>query len=242
MCKLFKKVEFISVNYKTPDFIITQYHFIRKYIGNINIRIIDGSGFVVKQLDMIEKRDKNFSIVYFDFNIHHGPGMDYALRTSKFPYLLIMDSDCYPVKPNLLNDMWKLMGDDIYGVGLVLGVDLKAYCMLLNRQMYLKYPKFVFHGAPLKDPIKEISRLGLSDKILKYIKISEYTNWSSDNPGRGTRKRHGSPWNIERKEEIPVSKTNLKYIDLKSKEIIVQRNITKSTKRNIENINKRHIR
>lgn len=221
MNELFKKIEFISVNYKTPDFIIKQYNLIRKYIGNINIRIIDGSGFVVKQLDMIEQKDENFSIVYFDFNIHHGPGMDYALRTSKFPYLLIMDSDCWPVKPNLLVDMWQLMKDDIYGVAFVitnpLGCKcLKPYCMFLNKQMYLKYPKFVFHGDPLKDLHKEICKLGISDKIFKNIKINEYTNWDVHNPGRGTRKRYGSDWNTKRKKEIPVNKKNLKYFDLKS--------------------------
>ena len=189
---------------------------------------------------MIEKRDEKFSIVYFDFNIHHGPGMDYALRTSKFPYLLIMDSDCWPVKPNLLVDMWKLMENNIYGVGLVTQKkELKAYCMLLNKKMYLKYPKFVFHGSPLKDSLKKISKLGISDKILKNIKINEYTNWSAVNPGRGTRKRYGSDWYIKRKKEIPVNKTSLKYIDLKSKKNILQRNITKSSGRNKLIINKR---
>jgi len=219
MDNLFDKIELISVNYKTPDFIIKQYYNIRKFIGNINIRIIDGSGFVVEELDKIEQTDTNFKIIYFDFNIHHGPGMDYALRTSKFPYLLIMDSDCWPVKPNLLVDMWKLMENDIYGVAYLntnkYGCKyMNAYCMLLNRQIYLKYPKFVFHGAPLKDLHSEICKLGISDKIYKNIKISEYTNWSPTNPGRGTRKRYGSDWYTKRKKEIPVNKKTLEYKEL----------------------------
>ena len=37
--------------------------------------------------------EKNFNVKRFGYNIHHGPGMDYAIKNSNYEYQLILDSD-----------------------------------------------------------------------------------------------------------------------------------------------------
>ena len=141
---LIKRCEVVSVNYRTPDLIEKQYRGIRKFIGNVPIRIVDGSGCKCRNLERIRATDSNFTIDYFDYNIHHGPGMDYALKTSKYDYLLIFDSDNWPNREGLLEGMMELMDEKTWGVGCVVNECILPMTMLINREMYFRFHRFHF--------------------------------------------------------------------------------------------------
>ena len=83
--KKYQNIELLSVNYNTPELIYRQYVSIRHYLSEtIPIRIIDGSDqkqYKNQFLDL-ERSDENFKVNRIGFNIHHGKGMDFGIKTS----------------------------------------------------------------------------------------------------------------------------------------------------------------
>lgn len=72
------KVKIISVHYKTPDFIYKQYESVRKFYPGIRYEIIDGSDNGRKYFVDLQKKDPNFHVQRFRYNIHHGPGIHHT--------------------------------------------------------------------------------------------------------------------------------------------------------------------
>jgi len=197
-------LEVISVHYKTPNLIYRQYESVRKFYPSISYRIIDGSDDNQIYFDDLEKKDENFSVERFGYNIHHGPGMDHAIKSSNKEFLLILDSDVYLELP-LINDMLKCFSG--YSVGKILKLNtdgyekwqkeitgerefiydyVHPYCMLINKNEYIKYKPFIKHGAPCIEAMIDIYNKNQTNKlsnfpIEKYIKLET----------RGTRKIWG---------------------------------------------------
>lgn len=186
-------LEIISVHYKTPDFIYTQYESIRNLYPNVNYRIIDGSDDNNNYFVDIEKKDSNFKVDRFGYNIHHGPGMDYGIKTSKQKFLLILDSDV-SIKKDLINKMFNLFSG--YSVGKKIIVNsagyeswqktndgdknfiyeyIHPYCMLIKKDEYLNYKPFVKHGAPCIESMIDLYNKKLT-KMLSHFDIEEYVN------------------------------------------------------------------
>jgi hypothetical protein len=92
-------IEIVSVHYKTPELIYNQYNTVRNFYPKIPYRIIDGSDDGAIYFGDLEARDSNFTVERFGYNIHHDPGMDHAIRTSNYDFLLILDSDVSIIKP-----------------------------------------------------------------------------------------------------------------------------------------------
>ena len=169
--------ELVSVNYKTPELIKFQYRLVRKYIGNIPIRIIDGSNDrKLKQLG------RGFRIDRFGYNIHHGPGAEYAVLSSKHKWVLLMDSDRWPVKKGIM-DCLKVVDEDTYMVCHKHQGGPTPFTMLIRTAMYEDFPPFILHGAPFRDVFRKIWR---TDKM-KHFPFDRYTN----NIVGGTRKKFG---------------------------------------------------
>lgn len=196
-------IEIISVHYKTPDYIYTQYNSVRKFYPKIHYRIIDGSDNNVKYFEDLEKNDINFKVNRFGYNIHHGPGMDYAIKSSKFEFLLILDSDVCLKKP-LIEDMFKNFKGYATGKKIIVNSDgfeswqkpktnhnfkyiyIHPYCMLLKKSEYLKFNPFIKHGAPCIQSMIDINKQQKSELLSDFI-IEEYV----DLKVRGTRKIWG---------------------------------------------------
>jgi len=192
-------VEIISVNYNTPELIYRQYYSIRKYISSdIKIRIIDGSDKNIHKFKDLIEQDKNFSVDFFGMNIHHGKGMDYGIKSSKYKYLLILDSDVYIIKNDLLTTMLNEYSDGVYGVGNVSQINLDGInvdsgidylhprCMLIKKQTYLKYKPFKNHGAPCIDTMFQLNQKRIPLKHISTLNEYIFTE------GRGTvTKNHG---------------------------------------------------
>jgi hypothetical protein len=196
--------EIVSVHYKTPDYIYAQYNSIRKFYPSIKYRIIDGSDDKKIYFQDLEKKDTNFSVNRFGYNIHHGPGMDHAIKTSNKKFLLILDSDV-SLKSPLIDDMLKVFSG--YAVGKKIIVNSKGYsswqtsndgdnnfiyeyvhpyCMLVNKEEYNKHSPFVKHGAPCIQSMMDIYNKKLTNMLTNF-EIENYVNLVT----RGTRKIWG---------------------------------------------------
>jgi len=192
--------ELVTVNYNTPDLVKRLIHPI---IGKIDIRVIDGSDrppFLVSQKD---KEFKSITVDKFNFNIHHGRGMDFALRTSNKKYVLILDSDVEIIdnefftylKNNLeeryvfygsevrVNEKGTNVPDSVYGFRYI-----HPSVMLVKRKDYFNFPPFKHHGAPCIDTMIYLNTKNLFDKFCKPLnEIDKFCNIN----GRGTVSRYG---------------------------------------------------
>ena len=198
-------IEIISVHYKTPDLIYNQYKSVRNFYPNLPYKIIDGSDNNVKYFEDIEKNDTLFTVDRFGYNIHHGPGMDHAIRNSKYEYLLILDSDV-SLKKRVIEHLFDNFKG--YATGKLIKIDstghekwqkkgenpnnfiytyIHPYCMLINKNEYIKYKPFKKHGAPCIDAMIDLYDNNKTD-MLNGVIIEDYVDLKI----RGTR----SVWGI----------------------------------------------
>ncbi len=198
------KVKIISVHYKTPDFIYKQYESVRKFYPSIRYEIIDGSDNGEKYFVDLEKKDPNFHVQRFGYNIHHGPGMHHALKNSKLKYVLILDSDV-SLKSAIIEPMMENFIVIAKGMKIMVnneGVSSKQYiktqnhdfkypyihpyCMLIDRDKYMSYKSFDKHGAPCLNFMIDVYDKGHSDQLIGFD-IESCINLVI----RGTRSRWG---------------------------------------------------
>lgn len=195
-------IEIVTVNFRTEDLLIRLYWSIRKLLGNVPFRVIDGSG-GSKYTAFFEKimaDDSNTTIEKFPFNIHHGRGMNYAMATTEYDYILFIDSDGWVKDGGLIEYMAGQLNGDSYGSGLVVAVNKDGYnvaadgirylhpsCMLVKRLEYAKYPRYTHHGAPCIKTMHYLHLLSLSHKLIHLDDISRYF----EEDRRGTAGRTG---------------------------------------------------
>jgi hypothetical protein len=198
------KVKIISVHYKTPELIYNQYESVRKYYPKIRYEIVDGSDDKIEYFKDLEKKDSNFKVERFGYNIHHGPGMHHSIKNSKFKYLLILDSDV-SIKEPFIESMFSNFDGIAKGMKIMVnkeGVSSKQanrttdknfiypyvhpYCMLIDRDKYLNHKPFRKHGAPCIDFMMDVFDKGYSDELINFD-IESYVNLVV----RGTRSKWG---------------------------------------------------
>ena len=198
------KVKIVSVHYKTPDLIYNQYNSVRKFYPEIKYEIIDGSDDGKKYFVDLEKKDPNFVVRRFGYNIHHGPGMDYAIKNSSEEFLLILDSDV-SLKSTLIEPMIKDFTGISKGLRIIINKDgvsslqsnrtenqnfsypyIHPYCMLIDRNKYISFKPFKKHGAPCIDFMMDVYEKGQSDQLI-HFDINNYVNLVV----RGTRSKWG---------------------------------------------------
>jgi hypothetical protein len=199
-----RKVKIVSVNYKTPDLIYNQYNSVRKFYPEIKYEIIDGSDDGKKYFVDLEKKDPNFVVRRFGYNIHHGPGMDYAIKNSSEEFLLILDSDV-SLKSPLIEPMIEDFTGISKGLKIMINKDgvsslqsnrtenqnfsypyIHPYCMLIDRNKYISFKPFKKHGAPCIDFMMDVYEKGQSDQLI-HFDINNYVNLVV----RGTRSKWG---------------------------------------------------
>lgn len=198
------KVKIVSVHYKTPDLIYNQYNSVRKFYPEIKYEIIDGSDNGKKYFVNLEKKDSNFIVRRFGYNIHHGPGMDYVIKNSSEEFLLILDSDV-SLKTELLTPMTNNFDGIAKGMKIIVNDDgfeswqkaqtksnnfiftyIHPYCMLIDRNKYTSFKPFKKHGAPCIDFMMDVYEKGRSDQLI-HFDIKDYVNLAI----RGTRSKWG---------------------------------------------------
>lgn len=187
-------IEIVSIHYKTPEYIYEQYKSIRKFYPSAHYRIIDGSDNEKVYFKDIEEKDKFFQVERLGYNIHHGPGMDYAIKNSQFEFLLILDSDV-TLKGDILSPMFKkftgyavgrkrmvnALGMQNWEIPLIGKLFPKSFkyiyihplCLLINKKAYLKFKPFIKHGSPCIDAMIDIHKKKQTH-LLSEFKIEDY--------------------------------------------------------------------
>jgi hypothetical protein len=127
-------------------------------------------------------------LIFCDYNIGHGRGMDLAIRQVKTRFALIFDSDIVMIK-SPLQIMLDMMESDTYGIGYIeksaydgfeYGAKsqhknqpfmymLHPFFHLLQVSEYFKFHPYVHHGAPCFKAALDIHNKGLTDKIIKVL-------------------------------------------------------------------------
>lgn len=208
-------VEIVTVNYNTPDLLWKLLDSISKNGGDkYHIRVIDGSDkeeFIKNDIDICSKY-KNVKLCQLGHNIHHGPGMDYAIKTSEFKYLLILDSDDVVLSniDEILDVMLKTkkafvgFAEQVNASGMNVKKKDITYVhprfMLVEKMVYIDFGKrghkFIKHGAPCINVMKYIHDWKHEDRYLGIIHPRFKAKWFKTK-GRGTCGRFG--YNLEKK-------------------------------------------
>jgi len=120
--KINKLITAITVNYKTLDLIEVSVTAFRKFYPNIQLIIIDGSSFDRSSNWIYEfaKADKNTRVLFNNYNIHHGPGLDAGLRLTTTPFAFTFDTDTTIKEPDLIENMFEIVHSfdkEFYSIG-----------------------------------------------------------------------------------------------------------------------------
>ena len=160
----------LTVNYNTPDFLERMLTGFRKFY-DIEIIVIDGSD--ERFYPQIKKIVENYGeLHHFDFNIHHGPGMAYGFNYLKDDRIMVIDSDVIFYRGGAIERLNAELRNDSYGIGDIQTVDdagfnkpvgikyLHPAFMLVNREVVMRYPMPIKHGAPMIETMKAIHAEG----------------------------------------------------------------------------------
>lgn len=189
-------IEIVSVHYKTPDYIYKQHASVRSFYPTIPYRIIDGSDDGKIYFSDLEEKDPNFQVERFGYNIHHGPGMDYAIKSSHYDFLLILDSDV-TLNREVLSPMFEVFSG--YAVGRkrivnALGMQnweipwigkyfpksfkytyIQPLCMFIKQDAYLQFKPFFKHGSPCIDAMIDIYKKKQTHLLMEFP-IEDYVD------------------------------------------------------------------
>lgn len=204
----------LTVNYETPDLILNLVSSFRKFYDN-QFLIIDGSSQEkYNELKELLKDFENIEIHHFDFNIHHGPGLEYGFKYLKSKQILALDSDVTILNAGFLEDLIKNISKEAYGIGDCQFVDdngfnvgsrkgahglkesemteggyryLHPAIMLVNRDVVLKYAMPEKHGAPMLSTMKDIHSKGMSHLLI-------HSEWVYNDNRNPEKKYVNHPW------------------------------------------------
>lgn len=170
---MLNNVEIISVNYNTPDLIDRLLYSVLKREDKYPTRIIDGSDRApfIEQIQDVCSKYSYVRLEQLGYNIHHGRGLDYAISSSTYDWVLCMDSDNYFLQ-SMLERMYNATVEQHKMMcGYYCYVDNGASArpdrledqshyilyyhpslLLINKNFYMELRKvgcgFVHHGAP----------------------------------------------------------------------------------------------
>lgn len=191
-----KNIEIVSVNYCTADLTERLIESLNKHEGLMPIRIIDGSDKMPYKQEIREVCNKysNVTLEQKGYNIHHGGGMNAALLSSQYDWMLIIDSDCYLNEPFLTHLHFSHFFEGFpcwvnqHGVNVPDGqgiMYIHPEIQLVDVKKYKSSPySFIKHGAP---SIEIMSHIPNTDKLCMPEELrSLYTR-----TGRGTVSRFG---------------------------------------------------
>ncbi|MRX11239.1 methyltransferase domain-containing protein [Pseudoduganella sp. FT25W] len=158
------QIPIVTVSYNTPDLIEGLLRTLRQFYRN-RVYVIDGSNpDVAETIRAVTAGYDNVEFIPFGYNIHHGPGMAWAIgHLGLSGEVLFLDSDVEVLKPGFLESLHAALRPGMYGVGCVLRVDelgndrpqdgavpyLYPACMLTNIEVVRQWPLPIKHGAPM---------------------------------------------------------------------------------------------
>nr|WP_315401846.1 tetratricopeptide repeat protein [uncultured Duganella sp.] len=157
------QIPIVSVSYNSPDLIESLLRTLRRFYTN-RVYIIDGSNpDVAEKIRAIAATFDDVEFIPFGYNIHHGPGMAWAIRHLRLAgEVLFLDSDVEVIEGGFLESLHSHLRPGMYGVGNLHQVNHQGYdvddgavrylhpaCMLTNIEVVRQWPMPIKHGAPL---------------------------------------------------------------------------------------------
>ncbi|MBF0265780.1 MAG: methyltransferase domain-containing protein [Gammaproteobacteria bacterium] len=179
-------IPIITVSYNTPELVNTLIGTLRQFYQN-KIYIIDGSeNLHFQKLEEILKPYKNIELTHFDYNIHHGPGMAWAINNLDLNGpVLIIDSDVIVEKHGFIEALAVQLKPGMYGVGHLRDINrdgfnlpgpvigslkyLQPALMLCNIEVLRQWPMPVKHGAPLIEAMLAIHDANRTQELLENV-------------------------------------------------------------------------
>jgi SAM-dependent methyltransferase len=166
------QIPIIVVSYNSPDLIETLLSSIRQFYSN-KVYIIDGSAPDIRDdIDAVTRKYVNVDFIPFGYNIHHGPGMAWAIQNLPIAGpTLFLDSDVEIIHPGAIESLYTKLEAGMYGVGWInfptlpetgalpgtIGY-LSPLCMLCNVEVMRQWPLPIKHGAPMITPMTALAR------------------------------------------------------------------------------------
>lgn len=178
------EIPVITVSYNTPELVKNLLTTFREKYSN-PYYIIDGSDPEhLAEIKKIVAQFSNVKLIDFGYNIHHGPGMAWAIENlSLSGPVLFLDSDIEVVRNGFIEELLQSLKPDMYGVGAVgyvnrggFNIDysseavryLHPICMLCNIEVMRQWPLPTKHGAPMTEAmlaLHDSGNYGLIDNI-----------------------------------------------------------------------------
>lgn len=202
-----RQIPIVVVSYNSPELITNLLASLRRFYAN-PVHIVDGSS--PEHVDGIRAAVAPFdgvSLHVQGYNIHHGPGMAWAIQTLPLgPVALFLDSDIVVRRDGFIEAMLAELQPGHYGVGGVAYVNREGFdipyaygavpymhppAMLCNIGVMKQWPMPVKHGAPMVAPMLALHDAGKSG-LLKHLDwvLNDVTPGTQkvyiDHVGRGT--------------------------------------------------------
>lgn len=200
-------IPIVIISFNSPELIRNLLTSLRRFYAN-PVHIVDGSS--AEHVEAIRAAVAPFAGVHLHvqgYNIHHGPGMAWAIQTLPLgPVALFLDSDIVVLREGFIEAMLEELRPEHYGVGGVAYVNREGFdipyaygavpylhppCMLCNIDVMKQWPMPVKHGAPMVAPMLALHDAGRSG-LLKHLDwvLNDVTPGLSrvyiDHVGRGT--------------------------------------------------------
>ena len=174
-----EQIPIVTVSYNSPDLIAALLASIRRFYPN-PVYVIDGSRpEVAAQIRPVAEQYPNVRFLPFGYNIHHGPGMTWAIRNLDLHGpVLFLDSDVEVLRRGFLESLREALAPGLYGVGSLQYVNalgqpveqdgylyLHPACMLCDIDVMRQWPLPIKHGAPMMPSMVAMHNAGRADLV-----------------------------------------------------------------------------
>jgi SAM-dependent methyltransferase len=193
----------LTVSYNSPDLIEALLRTFRQFYQN-KVYVIDGSRpDISAAIGQIVARFDNVEFIPFGYNIHHGPGMTWAIENLGLTgQVLFLDSDVEVVNGGFIESLQSRLEPGMWGVGGIQQVNEEGYdrpddgpvaylhpaCMLVNIDVMRQWPLPIKHGAPLIQTMLALHRSGNTHLI-------RHLDWVKDDFGSASTRHYiKHPW------------------------------------------------
>ncbi|NVO06106.1 MAG: glycosyltransferase, partial [Rhodoferax sp.] len=202
----------VTVSYNAPDLILNLLTSFRNFYPN-TYYIVDGSDpEPAAKIREIVAGFSNVQLIEFGYNIHHGPGLSWAINNLPLNGpTLFLDSDISLLHAGVIESLQAALQPQHYGVGGVAyinrsgydvpqGPDAIAYLhpgiMLCNMDVVKQWPLPIKHGAPMVETMLALHDAQASDLLVNMDWVLNDVRMGStkifvDHKGQGTVQRTG---------------------------------------------------
>jgi len=183
-------IPIVTVSYNGPDLIDALLRTLRQFCPN-PVYVIDGSQpDIAAQVGEVTRRYADVQFIPFGYNIHHGPGMTWAVQNLDLHGpVLFLDSDVEILRGDFIASLAEALKPGMYGVGNVGRTNEGGYdqeggpvhylhpaCMLCDVDVMRQWPMPIKHGAPMILTVRALARAGRTGLL-------GHVQWVSDDFG-----------------------------------------------------------